>query len=412
MLADRNIRKDVNFFKKLSDSVGITRPVLALSVARMADAIGNSILFILIPLYVKKIPDMYFNLPTTVLIGILISIFGFVSSLFQPVMGALTDRLGRRKPLIQIGLTVIGICILLFIFAGHFFDLLILRIIQGIAVAITIPASLALMTAITKRETRGGSMGVYSTFRIIGFSIGPVIGGFLQTNFGFNTAFYAGAGFVVIAIILVHFWVREVRGEVPHSKKSKFKIIDTDLLSAGIIATSIATFLMAGAFSMMTTLENQFNARLSINAVGFGFAFSILMIGRLIFQIPLGHYSDKVGRKPLIITGLIVMGIATVLLGEVFAYFQLLILRLIQGIAAAAIAAPAFAVAADLSKRGGEGRQMSIVTMGFGLGIAFGPLFAGLLAGLFFELPFFALGLMTIAGALVVYKYMPETVRI
>jgi MFS family permease len=37
-------------------------------------------------------------------------------------------------------------------------------------------------------------------------------------------------------------------------------------------------------------------------------------------------------------------------------------------------------LAADLSKGGGEGRQMSIITMGFGLGIALGPLIAGILA--------------------------------
>jgi MFS family permease len=146
--------------------------------------------------------------------------------------------------------------------------------------------------------------------------------------------------------------------------------------------------------------------------VGFGFAFSTLMIGRLIFQVPLGHYSDKVGRRPLIIIGLVIMGISTVLLGEVNSYIQLILIRLVQGIAAAGIAAPAFAVAADLSKSGGEGRQMSIVTMGFGLGIAFGPLVSGLLASIFFELPFFVVGILTTIGAGVVFKYLPETVEI
>ncbi len=400
----------MKFIYKLKTSIGVNRAVMALSIARMADAIGNSILFILIPLYVVKIPELYLHFPTPVLIGILISVFGFVSSIFQPVMGALTDRLGRRKPLIQIGLVVIGICIILFIFASNFFDLLILRILQGIAVAITIPASLALMTSITKKETRGGSMGVYSTFRIIGFSIGPVAGGFLQRNFGFNAAFYAGAGFVFIAILLVHFWVEEVRGEISNTNKTKFRIFDKELLSKGILATSTATFLMASAFSMVTTLENEFNSKLEITAVGFGIAFSTLMIGRLIFQVPLGHYSDKIGRKPLIIIGLIVMGISTILLGEITTYTQLIIIRLVQGIAAAGIAAPAFAVAADLSKSGGEGRQMSIVTMGFGFGIAFGPLISGLLASVFFELPFFTIGILTTAGAWLVYKYLPETV--
>ena len=71
---------------------------------------------------------------------------------------------------------------------------------------------------------------------------------------------------------------------------------------------------------------------------------------------------------------------------------------------------PAFAVAADLSRIGGEGRQMSIVTMGFGLGIATGPLIAGFLAVIFFELPFIALGVLSIASAWIVYRYMPETV--
>jgi len=399
-------------YNKLFSSLGINRPVLALSAARMADAVGNSILFILIPLYVVKIPELYFNLPTPILVGILISVFGFVSSLFQPVMGALTDHLGKRKILIQTGLAIVGLCILLFIFAGHYIDLLVLRIIQGAAVAVTIPASMALMTSITKKETRGGSMGVYSTFRIVGFSIGPVLGGVLLEKFGFNAAFYAGAGFVLVAIILVHFWVKEVNGEVNAARKRSFKIIAPESLSPGIVATSLATFLMASAFSMVTTLENEFNSKLDITAVGFGFAFSTLMIGRLIFQVPLGHYSDKVGRRPLIIIGLVVMGISTVLLGEVSSFFQLVAIRLVQGIAAAGIAAPAFAVAADLSKQGGEGRQMSIVTMGFGLGIAFGPLISGLLASIFFELPFFVVGMLTLTGAGVVFRYLPETVRI
>jgi MFS family permease len=86
-------------------------------------------------------------------------------------------------------------------------------------------------------------------------------------------------------------------------------------------------------------------------------------------------------------------------------------LRVIQGIASAGIAAPAFALAADLSKTGGEGRQMSLTTMGFGLGIALGPLMAGVLAVLSFNLPFVLGGLMSLAGASVVHRYVMETVR-
>ena len=168
--------------------------------------------------------------------------------------------------------------------------------------------------------------------------------------------------------------------------------------------------MMAASFSILTALENEFNSKLSINAFQFGIAFSMLMVTRLVFQVPLGKYSDSVGRKPLILAGLILMCPATILLGIAGSLTQLIVYRLIQGIAAAGIAAPAFAVAADLSHSGGEGRQMSIITMGFGLGIATGPLIAGLLAVIFFELPFFVLGFLSFVSVWIVYHYMPETV--
>lgn len=397
--------------EKLIEKLGINKGVMALSVARMADAMGNSILFILIPLYVAKLPKDYIHFAVPVLVGILISLFGFIAAIFQPLMGALSDKLNKRKILIQAGLFLIGISTLFFIFADNFLHLLILRTLQGLGVAITIPAALSLMTAITEHETRGGSMGVYSTFRIIGFAIGPVIGGYLQVHYSFDAAFYIGAGLIFFSMLLVQSWVKEVTIEIEEEITRRLKVFDLSLYSSGILTAALATFAMAACFSMVTTLENEFNARLSMTAIGFSIAFSTLMVGRLIFQVPLGHFSDKLGRKPFILGGLILMGITTILLAEVQNMWQLIAVRLFQGIAAAGVASPAFALAADISKVGGEGRQMSVVTMGFGLGIAVGPLLAGFLAVFSFELPFFVIGIGTVIGAWVVYRYMPETVR-
>ena len=397
--------------EKIIQTLGINKAVMALSLARMADAMGNSILFVLIPLYVAKLPKEHFGFAVPVLVGLLISLFGFITSIFQPLMGALSDKLNKRKILIQAGLGLIGLSTLFFMFAENFTHLLILRTLQGVGVAITIPASLSLMTAITAKESRGGSMGVFSTFRIIGFGIGPVIGGYLQVHFGFDTAFYVGAGLIFTSMAFVQMWVKEVQVEVPNDVTNRLKVFDLSLYGSGILTAALSTFVMACCFSMVTTLENEFNARLEMTAIGFSIAFSMLMVGRLIFQVPLGHYSDKWGRKPFILFGLVLMALTTILLGEVQTMTQLVILRLFQGVAAAGVAAPAFALAADLSKSGGEGRQMSVVTMGFGLGIAVGPLLAGILAVFFFELPFLVIGIFSLFGAWLVYRYMPETVK-
>jgi MFS family permease len=392
--------------------MGVNRVVMALSIARLGDAIGNSILFIVIPLYVAKLPAPWFPFPESIRVGILISLYGLVNSLLQPIMGAVSDRLDRRKPLILGGLVVMGASTLGFLLATHFTDLLILRAIQGLGVALTIPAAMALMAAATEKSTRGGSMGVYTTMRMVGFATGPLIGGFLYDTYGFNPSFYVGAAFIAVGILMVQLWVEDVpvQDQDKDQPKPAFRILDKKLLSAGIVGVAIATLIMASDFSMISALENEFNARLNQTALGFGIAFSALMVSRLLFQVPLGRWSDRIGRKPLVIAGLILMAPATGLLGIVASTLQFTGMRILQGLASAAIAAPAFALAADLSSTGGEGRQMSIITTGFGLGIALGPLMAGVLAVSFFELPFLIGGVWSLLGAWIVHHYVPETV--
>jgi MFS family permease len=396
-----------NFFK----SIGANRVVMALSIARLGDAVGNSILFVVIPLYVAKLPAPTVGLPESVRVGILISAYGLTNALLQPIMGGLSDRTGKRKLFIEIGLMLMGVGTLLFLVAGSYLHLLLFRLLQGIGVALTISASLTIMAIATKKHTRGGSMGIFTTMRMVGFALGPLIGGYLHDNLGFQSDFLTGAAFIFLGLLMVQIWIQADSPPKKKNTQDSFRIIDTRLLSSGIIGAGFATFLMASAFSMLVPLETQINARLNQTAFDFGLTFSALIVSRLIFQIPFGRMSDRVGRKPLILFGLILMAPATILIGYVGTTFQLIGTRVGQGLASAAIAGPAFAIAADLAAEGGEGRQMSIVTMGFGLGIALGPLLAGLLAVYSFELPFLIGGLLSLVGAWVVFRFVPETVQ-
>jgi len=382
---------------------------MALSLARLADGIGNSILIVILPIYVARLPSR-FSVPDSVLVGVLISLFGIVNSASQPLAGALADRYGHWKMWVQAGLLVMAGGTLAFLFVDSYLPLVLLRAVQGVGFAFTLPASMAILKGSTSARSRGGAMGVFTTFRMIGFSIGPLLGGWLHVRYGFDVVFWVGAGLVTLGVVAVQVWVDEPV-KAPRSSPATFRLFDRSLYDAGLLGLGFATFVMASAVVMMSALENELNARLDQTAIGFGVAFSALTVTRVVFQVPLGRWSDSVGRRPLVIAGLVLLAPATAAIGFTTSTLQLTLVRLAQGLATAAIAAPAFALAGDLSKAGGEGRQMSVLTLGFALGIAVGPLLAGLLGVLGLALPFVIGGVLALVAAAVVVRWVPETVE-
>ncbi|WP_455382628.1 MFS transporter [Salinispira pacifica] len=414
--------------RNLLKRLGVNNTVLALSIARFGDSFGNSILFVVLPLFVAQLPAPLFPIPQSLRVGILISLFGLVNAFMQPIAGIIGDRIGKGKPLIMMGLACMSAGTLLFLLAGQYTHLLFMRALQGIGLALTVPASLSLMSRSTVKRTRGAAMGVYTTLRLIGFSIGPLMGGLLRDTVGFSASFYLGAAAIGVGFAVVLFLVHEpsaeespaaqeraaeaqADGRNPEDDHPSGSFFDRSLFTPSILSAAFGVFAMASAFTMIVTLENEINARINQSAFVFGIVFSSLMVSRLIFQVPLGRLSDRIGRKKLIIGGLIVMIPGTALIGLAHSTAVLVLLRVLQGLGSAGIAAPTFALVGDSARSGGEGRQTSIVTTGFGLGLACGPLIAGALATVSFQLPFYVGGAILLLAAVVAGSFITETVH-
>jgi MFS family permease len=389
---------------------GLTGEVLAISFARMGDAVGNGILLVILPLYVARMHVAWLDVSEPVRVGIVLALYGVASAIAQPFVGALGDRTGRYKLIIILGLLLLGLSTLAIVPIHTYELLLLVRVLQGIGLAGAIPTSVALLTLGSRQESRGRAMGFYTTLRVVGLSLGPLIGGGLHDWLGFNAAFYASGAAALLGVILVWFWVQEKQEKADQEQEQRsFQALGQRFFNVGILALGFATFVMAGSFSMMVTLEKQYAHRLHQGAFAFGTAISALMFSRIVLQMPLGWLSDRIGRRWPIIVGLLIMIPATIWLGLAPDTLQLALARVLQGVGSAAIAAPAFAAAGDLSKKGGRGRQLSVLTIGFGLGVAVGPLITGLLVLFFFMLPFLVYAGLLLAGAVVVYFFVPET---
>ncbi len=202
--------------ERLVAPFAVDRRVLALAGARMADGIGNSFLIIVIPLYVTSgvVGGTAFGLGESLLIGVILSLFGFLNSSFQPVTGRLSDRLGRRKPFILVGLAGLAMTNVAYVFAETYLSLLVIRGLQGVSVAFIIPSSVALVNELATAGDRGGNMGVYNTFRLVGFGAGPAVAGAVVSRgpyalpgglavSGFDAAFYVATITAVISYVMV-----------------------------------------------------------------------------------------------------------------------------------------------------------------------------------------------------------------
>ncbi|MDF9745621.1 MFS transporter [Natrinema salsiterrestre] len=405
----------------------VDRRVLALAGARMADGIGNSFLIIVIPLYVTSgvVSGTAFGLGESMIIGLILSLFGFLNSSVQPFTGRLSDRVGKRKPFILIGLAGLATTNIAYVFAETYVSLLVIRGLQGVSVAFIIPASIALVNELATTGDRGGNMGVYNTFRLIGFGAGPVVAGAVVsrgpyplpsgvTLNGFDAAFWIATITATISYGMVTVLVSDPESTVANAGADlSIPIRDRAGPNAldPVFTLGLASLFMATAIALFATIQPQVNARLEQGATWFGLQFAAFIIAQVALQTPIGRACDRYGRRPFIVTGMALLIPTTLVQGFVLSSELMFLARLSQGIAAAMVFAPSLALAGDLAGAGESGSKLSVLTMAFGYGIALGPLSSGVLVSYGFRVPFVFGTCLAVLGTILVYTQIEETLE-
>ncbi|WP_435161324.1 MFS transporter [Halorubrum sp. SY-15] len=415
----------------ITDIVETDRRVIVLALARMVGAVGNSFLIVVLPLYVASdLIDLNALLGTAVgvgsatvtlteplLIGVVLSLFGFLNSLSQPFTGRLSDRLATRRPFVLGGIVLLGTASGLYTLADSYWLLIVLRAIQGFGAALTIPATVALVNEYAaSADKRGGNFGVFNTFRLIGFGFGPVLAGIvvdggpydlsavgLPIINGFDAAFAAACLGAYLSFVLVYALVHDAADTAAAGDDVSIRVRGDDRLFDPVFVLGVATVAMGLCIALYATLQNQVNLRLNQAPVWFGIQFAAVTIANVALQVPVGRASDRVGRRPFLLAGFVLLGPTTLLQGLVLSPVVMTLVRLGQGVAVACVFAPSLALAGDLAREGESGTTLSVLTMGFGFGIALGPLASGFLVGFGFVVPFaVGAGLAVVALVLVV----------
>ncbi len=135
----------------------------------------------------------------------------FLSALLL-VGGSLGDRFGRRKVFL-IGIAGFAAASAACGFAADTAQLIAARAVQGVAAALMVPGSLAILSASFDETRRGKAIGTWSGFGSITAAVGPLLGGWLIDHASWRWVFFLNLPLAVAVILISLRWVPESRDE-------------------------------------------------------------------------------------------------------------------------------------------------------------------------------------------------------
>jgi len=220
------------------------------------DIIGIGIVIPILPFYVERFSS------SPLVLTSLFSVFALCSFLSAPVIGAWSDRLGRRPMLLMsIISTALGWAI--FAVANNIWFLFFGRIIDGLAAG-NFPIAQAYLTDIAKDEKeRAHNLGLIGAILGIAFIIGPFLGGMLGSFFH-SLPFWFVAGLASVNAILAYFILPEtnINKSLAPISVNPFVPLKSAIKNINLRANYIAWFLFCLGIAAFQSVFSLYMAKI------------------------------------------------------------------------------------------------------------------------------------------------------
>jgi MFS transporter, DHA1 family, tetracycline resistance protein len=351
-------------------------PLATILLVVFVDLIGFGMIIPILPLYAKTFQAAEWQ------IGLLLGCYSFMQFLASPVLGYISDRVGR-KPVLLVSLIGSAIGYAVMASAVSLTMLFVARIIAGICGA-SVGTAAAYIADITPPENRSRRMGLIGAAFGVGFVFGPAIGGILS-QFWTKGPFWFGAGLALLNAIAVLLILPEPE---KHVKRSEARIpAGTDVVDqtglGGIPILVVTYFLAIAGFAIVTMIYPQvLDRRFSLTPAQISMVFVFLgLVGAFIQGGAIGRMAKRFGDYKLAGTGLLLMAISMVVMP--FAHNLPLFLVFTFGLAAGnSLAQPTLmAMASRLAATTAQGRVIGTVQSAGSLGRVVGPSAGGFMLG-------------------------------
>ena len=280
-----------------------TGTVAAVCAAVFADSLLYSVIVPVLPRYAERLGATPFA------VGLLFASYAVALLAATPVLAAVSDRVGRRTPLL-LGLAAVAGATLLFGFATSYPQLVAARSVQGLAAAAVWTVGVALVAESVPPGRLGVCLGTVMASMSAGLVLGPPLGGLLVEAHGYRATFLVCAGVVVGCLLLQVVLVREPSGprEAPVAQR---KLLADPALRRTLVAVAAA----AASLSMLEPLlPLDLAERYGAGARDIGLVFGAATLAHLLSSPVLGALADRWSARRLMPAGLVAAGVLMPLL--------------------------------------------------------------------------------------------------
>lgn len=398
------------------------RWIITLIVVAFAQALGAggiSLVYPFLPIYVQTLQDAHL-INRELLAGLVIAAPPLMATLTTPFWGRLADKYGRKKMVIR-AMLCSAVILCLMGFAQTALVLIFLRALQGLTSGL-IAANMALVAGECPRERMGFALGTLQVGLFGGVAIGPIVGGVLAEQYGFQVPFFFTSGMLLLAGLLVAFGVKET---YTPAKDKSLNIRPSELLGAwrdilrlqGVRTVYSLRFLNGFAQRSLMPIAPLFVMALIPTAVASastyaGLVLTVSAIATTVGSLLLGWISDKWGYRRILLGAAFVAMMFYIPQAFVGNVGQLLLFQALAGLAAGGVLSAPAAMLANFTALGDEGSVYGLDASVSSFANGMAPLTASIIAAFFgLRAVFAAVAIYYLLILLIALQFLPKPKR-
>ena len=313
--------------------------------------------------------------------GLCVTLFCVIGVIARPFVGVMLDN-GKRKSILVVGLIIMGLMPMGYLFAStvimSLLSVIICRMAHGIALALSNTSTSTIATDIIPKQRFAEGMGMFGMATALATAVAPAIaqtlincGGVGGKNF---KLLFAVATLTMAVSIVLFSALKTPKTEIKHTPINFKTLINKDALPAS--ASAIMFLLTYGAIENFTLQYSLESSRITLSG---GLYFTVMAAALLLTRITVGKIADKKGEAIFVYTCNGAMLLALILLATLENNVVFMVSAFLSGYAFGGLEPSLQAMAVSVAKPSERGSANSTFLCAYDIGIGLGGGIAGVL---------------------------------